>query len=111
MQNFQVFQRRTADDDLVLAGSLNAPDLQMALLLARETHFRHGEGAECWVKDGKDLHMVVHPETMGGVTDRSYRRQDGYVGVGAKLKRIREQMKQNGRYIDAPRPGSSRDEH
>jgi 1,2-phenylacetyl-CoA epoxidase PaaB subunit len=78
----------------------------MALLLARETHFRHGEGAECWVARRGDLHPLPHPETMGGVTDRSYRRQDGYVGVGAKHKRVSEQMRARGLVIESARPGA-----
>jgi ring-1,2-phenylacetyl-CoA epoxidase subunit PaaB len=96
---FEVFARRTHDDPLVHAGSIKAPDLEMALILARETHFRHGEGAECWVVRREDLHAVPDPETMGGVTDHSYRRQDGYVGVGAKMKRVTEELKRLGKSI------------
>ena len=36
---------------------------------------------------------------MGGVGDRSYRKQDGYVGVGAKLKRVTAEMKKLGKSI------------
>lgn len=100
-----MFARRTHDDPLVSAGSIKAPDLEMALLLARETHFRHGEGAECWVAWRGDMHAVSHPETMGGVGDRSYRRQDGYVGTGARHKRVSEDLRARGLVIDAPRPG------
>lgn len=111
MEIFEVFARRTPDDPLVPAGSIKAPDLAMALLLARETHFRHGEGAECWVKQGPDLHAVSHPETMGGVGDRSYRRQDGYVGTGAKHKRVSEDLRARGLVIEHPRPGGGHAEH
>jgi hypothetical protein len=38
---------------------------------------------------------------MGGVTDRSYRKQDGYIGVGAKLKRVTEEMKKLGKSISS----------
>lgn len=107
MEIFEVFARRTHDDPLVSAGSIKAPDLEMALLLARETHFRHGEGAECWVARRADLHAVSHPETMGGVGDRSYRRQDGYVGTGAKLKRVSKDLAERGLVVDAPRPGAA----
>lgn len=110
MEIFEVFARRSHDDALVHAGSILAPDLEMALLLARETHFRHGEGTECWVVRHGDLHPVPHPETMGGVTDHSYRRQNGYVGVGGKRKNVREEMKQRGLIIDGARPGPVRDE-
>lgn len=106
MEIFEVFQRRTHDDPLINVGSIKAPDLALALLLARETHFRHGEGVECWVARRGDLHAVSAPETMGGVLDRSYRRQDGYVGVGAKRKRVSEDLERRGIRIDAARPGA-----
>jgi 1,2-phenylacetyl-CoA epoxidase PaaB subunit len=113
MEVFEVFQRRTHDDPLVSVGSIKAPDVEFALLLARETHFRHGEGAECWIARREDLHAVPHPETMGGVTDHSYRRQDGYVGVGAKHKRIAAELKTKGQFIEGKRPpaGVARDGH
>ena len=57
----------------------------------------HGEGHVTLTPD--KLQWVPNPETMGGVTDRSYRRQDGYVGVGAKLKRVTEEMKKLGKSI------------
>lgn len=114
MEVFEVFQRRTADDPLTHVGSIKAPDLEMALILARETHFRHGEGVECWVKRrGEDqLHPAHEPEAMDGVVDRSYRRQDGYVGVGAKHKRVAAQLRERGLFIDGMRPAAARsDEH
>lgn len=104
MDVFEVFQRRTHDDPLIHVGSIKAPDLQMALLLARETHFRHKEGAECWVARREDLHAVPHPETMGGTLDKSYRRQEGYVGIGAKLKKVAAQIAERGLKIDKDRP-------
>ncbi len=104
---FEVFQRRAAGDEPVRAGSILAPDLPMALLLARETHFRHGEGTEAFVASGGELHPVAHPETLGGVSDRSYRRQDGYVGVGAKHKTVSEALRARGLVVDAPRPGAA----
>lgn len=111
MEIYEVFQRRTSDDPLVQVGSIKAPDLEMAMLLARETHFRHGEGAECWIARRADLHPAKHLDVAGVGTDRSYRRQDGYIGVGAKLKRIREALRAQGRVIEGARPGRSRDEH
>lgn len=107
-----MFQRRTHDDALTHAGSIKAPDIEMALLLARETHFRHGEGVECWVARREDLRAVPHAETMGGVLDRSYRRQDGYVGVGARHKQIAAALRERGLVIEAPRPkAGARDDH
>lgn len=103
MDVFEVFSRRTIDDPLVHVGAVKAPDMDVALMLARESFFRHGEGVDCWVVKRGDLKRVASPETLGGVTDKSYRRTDGYVGVGAKLKRTAERL--SSLKINAPRPG------
>jgi len=105
MDVWEVFSRRTNDDPLVHVGSVSAPDIELALVLARETFFRHGEGVDCWVGRRGDLHRVAHPETLGGVSDKTYRRADGYMGVGAKLKRVHEELAARGIAIDKPRPG------
>lgn len=104
MEVWEVFSRRTTDDPLTHVGSIKAPDLDVALLLARETFFRHKEGVDCWVARRADLHRVAMPETLGGVTDKSYRRPDGYVGIGAKHKKMREQIAQQGVAIEGERP-------
>lgn len=107
MEVWEVFSRRTADDPLTHVGSIKAPDLEMALVLARETHFRHGEGVDCWVARRGDLYRVQGPETLGGVMDKSYRRADGYKGIGAKHKQMRESIAEQGVRIEGSRPGSA----
>jgi len=101
-----VLQQRVDGDELTVVGSINAPALDVALLLARETHFRHGEGVNFAVRRRGDdeVHMCPDPTALGGVIDRSYRRQDGYVGVGAKLKRVREELARRGLVIAGRRP-------
>ena len=108
MEVWEVFSRRTADDPLVHVGAVKAPDLELALVLARETFFRHGEGVDCWVGRRGDLHRIAQPETLGGVTDKSYRRADGYVGVGAKLKRVRDALALRGMAVAGERPDGKR---
>ena len=44
MARFEVFGRRREGDELVHAGAVHAADLDAAMLLVRETHFRHEEG-------------------------------------------------------------------
>ncbi len=111
MYVWDVLGKRSPDDEFVVVGGIKAPDLAMALLLARETHFRRKEAVAYAVRRRGEDELHVGPfdgETMGGVTDRSYRRQEGYVGVGAKLRRIREQLAERGMVIDRPRPPTGR---
>jgi hypothetical protein len=104
---WDVLGRRTESDELVVVGGVKAPDAEMALLLARETHFRHKEGVDYAVRRRGE--EEVHPapyrgDILGGITDRSYRRQQAYAGVGGKLKRVAEELAQKGLRIDRPRP-------
>jgi 1,2-phenylacetyl-CoA epoxidase PaaB subunit len=108
---WDVLGKRTDDDEFVVVGGVKAPDADMALLLARETHFRHKEGVAYAVRrrgDDEILLGTYDHDQLGGVTDRSYRRQDAYAGVGGKLKRISADMAQRGLAIDSPRPQSGR---
>jgi 1,2-phenylacetyl-CoA epoxidase PaaB subunit len=109
MDVWDVLGKRTAGDEWTLVGGVKAPDMEMALLLARETHFRHKEGVAYAVRlrgqAGSQMHESAWaPEMLGGVTDRSYRRQEAYAGVGAKLKRVAAEMASRGFRIDRPRP-------
>lgn len=109
MAVWDVFGRRREKDDWTLAGGIAAPDLEMALVLARETHFRHKEGVAYAVRRRGDEELHVGPfpaEQLGGVTDRSYRHQEAYAGVGARLKRLSERTAKEGHRIDRPRPPS-----
>jgi 1,2-phenylacetyl-CoA epoxidase PaaB subunit len=111
MPVWDVFGKRTARDDFVLVGSIKAPDVEMALVLARETHFRHKEGVEYAVRLRGDSDLHVGPyaaEVLGGVTDHSYRRQEAYAGVGAKHKAVSKLLAERGLVIDRPRPPGGR---
>jgi 1,2-phenylacetyl-CoA epoxidase PaaB subunit len=104
---WDVLGKRTPDDRWTVVGGIKAPDVDMALVLARETHFRHKEGVEYAVRRrGQDeLHIGAYPpEILGGLTDHSYRRQEAYAGVGAKHKRVSKQLAERGLVIDRPKP-------
>jgi 1,2-phenylacetyl-CoA epoxidase PaaB subunit len=104
---WEVFGKRTERDEFVLVGGIAAPDVAMALVLARETHFRHKEGVSYAVRrrGEMELHVGTYDAGLiGGVTDRSYRRQEAYAGVGGKLKRVSREMAARGLSIDRPRP-------
>jgi len=109
MEVWDVLGKRTEADEFTVVGGVKAPDAEMALVLARETHFRHKEGVAYAVRRRGDPPDALHvgrddAETLGGVTDHSYRRQEAYAGVGGKLKRISKEMAERGVVIDLPRP-------
>jgi hypothetical protein len=111
MPVWDVLGKRTEGDEFVVVGAVKAPDADLALLLARETHFRHKEGVAYGVRlrGAADLHVGTYEASLlGGVTDRSYRRQEAYAGVGAKLKRVAQELAERGLRIDAPRPAVGR---
>ncbi len=104
---WDVLGKRTKGDEWTLVGGVKAPDADMALLLARETHFRHKEGVAYAVRRRGDdtIHEGSYEqELLGGVTDHSYRRQEAYTGVGARLKKLAAQFEEQGIRIDRPRP-------
>jgi hypothetical protein len=111
MRVWDVLGKRRADDQFEVVGAVKAPDVELALILARETHFRHKEGVEYAVRRRGD--DQIHPgpyrgELLGGLTDHSYRRQDAYAGVGAKLRRVSEDFARKNLRIEAARPPTGR---
>lgn len=111
MRTWDVLQRRKAAEDWEVVGGVKAPDLEMATLLARETHFRHGEatGYAMRLRGTQEIHPCEDPTGIGGVIDRSYRKSEGYTGVGAKLRRVHKLMEERGLVIDRPRPPGHRE--
>jgi 1,2-phenylacetyl-CoA epoxidase PaaB subunit len=107
VQVWDVLGKRRPEDDFEWVGSIKAPDLELALVLAKETHFRHKEGVEYAVRRRGEAELHVGPyrgEVLGGLTDHSYRRQDAYAGVGARLRQVSRRMAERGLAIDRPRP-------
>src|SRR6266545_1887753 len=106
MDVWEVLSQRTDGDEFVPVGTVNAPDEELAMLQAHEAYFRHKEGVNFAIRRRGEGELRVYDGAvpLGGVIDRSYRRQDGYVGVGAKLKRVRREIAQRGLVIDRPRP-------
>ncbi|HEX2089244.1 MAG TPA: hypothetical protein VHI54_04830 [Actinomycetota bacterium] len=107
MPVWDILGKRTDRDEFTWVGSIKAPDVDMALVLAKETHFRHKEGVAYGVRlrGDSELHVGPYPsDVLGGVTDHSYRRQEAYAGVGAKHKRVSKLLAERGLVIDRPRP-------
>ena len=110
MPTFEVLGRRKFDDPLTHVGTLHAADPQAALLLARETHFRHGEGFDFAVCATTDLHRLADPTLLEHQVDVTYRNQAGYSGFRAKREAAREAADARGlghvREQPSPRAGS-----
>ena len=107
MPIWDVFGKRKPDDEFEWVGSIKASDLEMALVLARETHFRHKEGVAYAVRGHGEqgLHVASYEgDELGGVTDHSYRRQEAYAGVGRKHRKVSQLLAERGLAIDRPRP-------
>jgi 1,2-phenylacetyl-CoA epoxidase PaaB subunit len=109
---WDVLSRRSSDEEWQPVGAVNAPDLDLAMLLTRETHFRHGEARDYAVRrrGEEEIHPCPDSTGIGGVIDRAYRRSEGYAGVGAKLKRVHREMASRGLVIEGERPGVRRSE-
>ena len=116
MATFEVFGRRKWEDPLEHVGTIVAPDPEAALLLARETHFRHGEGVDYAVVRRDHLHRLEDHTLLQHTVDMSYRRQDGYSGFREKRQRARDVAVARGRGAMQQRPvpgkrrGASEDE-
>lgn len=107
MPIYEIFGRRKPDDALSHVGAIHAPDPETALLLARETHFRHGEGVDYAVVRREDLHHLADPDLIEHTIDQSYRRQEGYSGFREKRETARQAAKARGRghLQEQPMPG------
>lgn len=96
MATYEVFGRRKQGDELVHAGQVHAEDLEAALLLVRETHFRHHEGVEYAVVPSEHLHLLPDPSLLEREIDDSYRQNAGFTPFGPKRRRARERAEQRG---------------
>ncbi len=89
MHRYEVFLKKPGREEFRHAGTLDAPDPEMAMLLARETHSRRGEGAQMWLVDRE--HVMVGDEALLAVNeDKPHRHNDGSL-VAARRKQNREE--------------------
>ena len=96
MTTFEVFGRRKHGDDLVHSGQLHAPDLDTAMLMVRETHFRHEEGVEIALVPSASLHVLEDDSLLEHAIDMSYRQNSGFTPFGPKRAAAREAAEERG---------------
>lgn len=87
MPTYEVFLRANGRDGFAHAGSLQAPDDEMATLYARETYVRRGEGANAWVIR-RDHVLAVDPEDLEVTAARTHGLNDGKtIAARRKIRR------------------------
>lgn len=87
MKRYEVFLKKPGRDEFRHAGALDAPDDEMALLLAREAYSRRGEGSEMWLVDRE--HVLVGDEDALAVNDDKPHRHNSGELVAARRKEQR----------------------
>jgi phenylacetate-CoA oxygenase PaaH subunit len=110
MSTYEVFGRRKWEDALEHVGTVHAPDHRTALLLVRETHFRHNEGVDYAVVRSDHIHRLEDPSLLERTVDISYRTQSGYSGFREKRQAAREAADARGRghLRDQPNPAGGK---
>ena len=76
MKVYEVFLRKGERDTYTHAGSLEAPDRDLAVLLARETYLRRAEGESAWIVERGDV-VEVEWSFIAPNADRPHRQNDG----------------------------------
>lgn len=90
MKVYEVFLKKPGKEPFEHAGSLEAPNDDLALLLAREAYVRRGEGAAMWLV-ARDHLLVGEPELLELNNDKPHRRNDGSV-VATHRRATRQQQ-------------------
>ncbi len=89
MEIYEVFRRAGHKEPFEHAGSVIAPDHEMALMLAKECFLRRREGNHLWVVRRSDIHSFSDESLLTPVSDKSYRYPEGYRDVVGKRERAR----------------------
>ena len=88
MRTYEVFLKRAGKDEFRHAGSLDAPDDELAEMLARDTYCRRGEGAEMWLVERHHV-LVADPDVLAVTADQPHRHNDGEA-IAAHRRQQRE---------------------
>ena len=75
MNTYEVFLKKAGKEPFSHAGSLDAPDDELAVANARETYGRRSEGEQMWVVDRTAL--LVGDEINLAMADRDHKHNDG----------------------------------
>jgi phenylacetate-CoA oxygenase PaaH subunit len=86
MPRYEVFGRRGSGEAVRHVGSVDAPDIELGLTLARQCFSRRAEADEIWLVNDTDVRRFRAPEVAG--LDKSYREIQSYADLGRRRKLI-----------------------
>tara|TARA_Y100000815_G_C13278981_1_gene476113 strand:+ start:779 stop:1057 length:279 start_codon:yes stop_codon:yes gene_type:complete len=89
MRRYEVFLKKDGRDEYRHAGSLDAPDPEMALVLARESYLRRAEGDRLWLVDREDL-IIGDADFVAPNADKPHRHNDGE-RIAVHRRQLREE--------------------
>ncbi len=76
MPTYEVFLFDDGRESFRHVGSLDAPDRELAVLYARETYVRRGEGSRAWVVSRADI-AEIDSADLAVTAERTQGRNDG----------------------------------
>ncbi len=76
MHIYEIFLKKPGKDPFEHVGSLEAPDDELASVLALQAYVRRAEGEEVWLVRREHL-VVVDPELVAANVDPPHRHNDG----------------------------------
>ena len=77
MNTYEVFLKKAGKEPFSHAGSLDAPDDELAVAYERETYGRRSEGEQMWVVDRS--RVLVGDAINLAMADRDHRHNDGHL--------------------------------
>ncbi|MEM1334017.1 MAG: 1,2-phenylacetyl-CoA epoxidase subunit B [Actinomycetota bacterium] len=89
MKVYEVFTKKAGKDAFRHAGSLEAADDDLAMLLARDSYCRRGEGEQLWLVERSHV-LVADAELLAVTADLPHRSNNGEA-VAARRRALREE--------------------
>jgi phenylacetate-CoA oxygenase PaaH subunit len=86
MPRYEVFGRRGSGEAMHHVGSVDAPDIELGLTMARQCFARRAEADEIWLVDDADVRRFRATEIAG--LDKSYREIQSYADLGRRRKLV-----------------------
>ena len=91
MRTYEIFLKPDGRDEFRHAGSSEAPNDEVALVMARENYARRAEGSRLWLVDRARI-VVGDEDFVAPNADKPHRHNDG-ASVAERRRRLREDGK------------------